>query len=288
MENVAGLNFSGKEEGYQFILNELTRINERTGMRYQLSSKVINAAWYGVPQTRERIILVGSREGIPFVFPERMFHDAKVPPDYGAKGEPYRTAWDALGDAEASDDPDELRVRGRWAKLLPSIPEGGNYLHHTDRGNGVPIFGWRRRYWSFLLKLAKNRPSWTLTAQPGPAIGPFHWKSRRLSRTELARLQTFPEGYLVKGSLADAQRQIGNAVPSLLGEVLTREIRSQLLGQRVEGHIRLQLSKRGSPPPPERRRPVPQEYQNLAGAHAAHPGTGLGYSASRRQDAAPA
>ena len=77
------------------------------------------------------------------------------------------------------------------------IPEGLNYLHHTERGKGEKLFGWRRRYWSFLIKLSKRRRSWTLTAQPGPAIGPFHWKNRRLARIELARLQTKPLGQLL-------------------------------------------------------------------------------------------
>src|SRR6185312_12245754 len=114
----------------------------------------------------------------------------------------------------------EHQLRGKWADLLPSIPPGMNYLWHTDRGGGEPLFGWRRRYWSFLLKLAPDQPSWTIQAQPGPATGPFHWDNRRLTGREMARLQTFPDDIQITGSLADAQRQIGNAVPSLLAEVL--------------------------------------------------------------------
>src|SRR3546814_15139025 len=70
-------------------------------------------------------------------------------------------------------------IKGKWADLLPSIPEGQNYLWHTERGGGIPLFGWRRRYWNFLLKLAKNKPSWTIQAQPGPATGDR--KSTRLN-----------------------------------------------------------------------------------------------------------
>ena len=75
-------------------------------------------------------------------------------------------------------------ARGGWADLLPSIPEGQNYLWHTDRGGGRPLFGYRRRFWSFLLKLSKHRPSWTLSAQPGPSTGPFHWTNRPLAVRE--------------------------------------------------------------------------------------------------------
>ena len=287
LENVAGLNFSGKEEGYQFILDEIARINTRIGTRYTVTSKVLNAAWYGIPQTRERIILVGSSDGTPFRYPDPTFHDPDGQATLFEGTEPYRTAWDALGDLGKPDDIDELAMRGRWADLLPSIPEGANYLHHTERGEGLPLFGWRRRYWSFLLKLAKSRPSWTLTAQPGPAIGPFHWCSRRLSRVELARLQTFPDGYVVGGSLSDVQRQIGNAVPSLMGEVLGREIRRQLLGHRLSSpSLTLLAPRRRRVPPAERIATVPAKFRALAGEHEAHPGTGLCYGALRRQEAA--
>src|SRR5262249_20870024 len=135
---------------------------------------------------------------------------------------------------------DDLEVRGKWAELLPSIPEGQNYLWHTSRGEGLPLFGWRRRYWNFLLKLAKDRPSWTIQAQPGPAVGPFHWKNRRLSTRELCRLQTFPDNVSIIGDRGSIQRQVGNAVPSLLAEVLARAIRYQLLRLRpLRGALRL-------------------------------------------------
>src|SRR5690606_36479620 len=136
---------------------------------------------YGVPQIRERFFMIAARDGSDFTFPEPTHA-----PEQDASGqlalpnvEPYRTACDALGDVEP-ESTDDLEMQGKWAALLPSIPEGHNYLWHTDRGGGLPLFCWRRRYWSFLLKLAKNLPSWTIQAQPGPAIGPFHWNNRRL------------------------------------------------------------------------------------------------------------
>src|SRR5581483_2561370 len=197
------------------------------GTRYKVVSKVLNAASYGVPQTRERIILVGSREGKEFKFPEPAFYDPETSQTSLLQDqEAFRTAWDALGDLGDPEDIEETTVTGQWADLLPSIPEGLNYLHHTNRGKGLSIFGWRRRYWSFLLKLAKRRPAWTLTAQPGPAIGPFHWKNRRLARKELLRLQTFPDDYRVVGTLAEVHRQLGNAVPSALGEILALDRKS--------------------------------------------------------------
>jgi DNA (cytosine-5)-methyltransferase 1 len=167
---------------------------------------------------------------------------------------------------------------------LPSIPDGENYLWHTPRGGGLPLFGWRRRSWSFLLKLAKALPSWTIQAQPGPAIGPFHWKNRRLSARELCRLQTVPDDYTVLGNLASVQRQLGNAVPCALAEVLARAMRRQLLGDPISLDSRLVPSPRHPVPDPEPVRPVPLKYRHLVGEHEAHPGTGQGYAASRRKE----
>lgn len=284
LENVSGLAYTGKEEGLRFLLEEIEQVNAEIGTQYKVSARVLNAACYGVPQTRERIILIGSRDGRNFRFPEPRFYDPDVREAELLPGrEPYRTAWDALGDLGDPEDFDDTYMRGRWADLLPSIPEGLNYLHHTDRGDGMPIFGWRRRYWSFLLKLSKRRPSWTLTAQPGPAIGPFHWENRRLARQELKRLQTFPDTYDVTGSLSEVQRQIGNAVPSALGEILALEIRRQFLDHAVTSdHPKLIPPRRLPVPKPEAILSVPKKYRSLAGSHDPHPGTGLGYAAQRR------
>lgn len=279
LENVEGLGFKGKDEGLKLIQSELDRINKQHGTRYKASIALLNAADYGVPQLRRRLFVIGSRDGKVFEFPAPSHVDS-ADAELGDNRPRHRTAWDALHDV--ADDSATLAVKGKWAKLLPSIPEGQNYLWHTDRGEGEPLFGWRRRYWSFLLKLAKSQPAWTLQAQPGPATGPFHWTSRRLSMREMARLQTFPDSFHVIGSVADAQRQLGNAVPSLLAEVLALEIARQLLGEDISHEPTLTLPTAPSPPPPEKADVVPATYFTLRGDHKAHPGTGLGFRASVR------
>ncbi len=201
----------------------------------------------------------------------------------GTDIEPYRTVWDAVGDLPERPNDPALKLGGKWADLLPSIPEGENYLWHTPRGGGMPLFGWRTRYWSFLLKLAKSRPSWTIQALPGPATGPFHWSSRRLSIQELCRLQTLPDGLQFDCGRNDAQRMLGNAVPSLLAEVIAREIRRQLLGKPIrEKKLALLPPSRGPIPPPEPVARVPVAYRSLVGNHAAHPGEGRGNRARAR------
>jgi DNA (cytosine-5)-methyltransferase 1 len=283
LENVEGLAFAGKDEGLRLLKEQITAINKKTKSNYVPHIQVVSAAEYGVPQLRERVIMVAAQDGTKFNFPEPAYRSADEETDDPKRSAlpTFRTAWDALWDVGPAKD-EELDVRGKWADLLPSIPEGSNYLHHTDRGKGMPLFGWRRRYWSFLLKLAKNRPSWTIQAQPGPAIGPFHWENRRLSISELCRLQTFPDGLTIAGGRTSQQRQLGNAVPSLLAEVLGKEIASQLLGKRAKKELTLLPAARKKTPPPQAVQAVPKKYRTLRGEHEAHPGTGLGYGALAR------
>lgn len=289
LENVEGLAYRGKDEGLRLLIDAIDGINKRTRSKYRPRFQVLNAAEFGVPQLRKRVIMIAARDGTEFVFPRPTHADPAVAQeDLFSQLPRYRTAWDALADV-GPDAGEDLAVRGRWAELLPSIPEGNNYLWHTDRMGGLPLFGWRRRYWSFLLKLAKNQPSWTVQAQPGPAVGPFHWQNRRLSMRELARIQTFPDDVRVTGSRTEVQRQIGNAVPSLLGEVIARQIASQLLGAKPQkGMPRLLPPDRSPAPPPEPARAVPKKFRALVGDHSPHPGTGLGNAAARRTNAATA
>ena len=146
----------------------------------------------------------------------------------------FRTAWDAIGNLMPEGETYyNSKVGGKWGELLPSIPPGENYLWHTERGKGEPLFKWRSRYWSFLLKLHPDKPSWTIQAQPGTAIGPFHWNNRRLTMREMARIQTFPDDVEVLGGNSNVQKQIGNAVPSAIGELLGKEIRCQFFGEKI-------------------------------------------------------
>ena len=165
---------------------------------------------------------------------------------------------------------------------MPSIPEGSNYLHHTPRGAGEPLFGWRTRYWSFLLKLAKTRPSWTLQAQAGSATGPFHWRNRKLTMRELARLQCFPDDWEVTGKDTSVRRQLGNAVPPPIGELLGLAIRRQILGQSPRRKPSLTPEARTDCPPPEPVAPVPRHYLDRRRAYEDHPGSGLGPGALAR------
>lgn len=277
LENVRGLTYSGKDEGLSLLVRGFHGINQRQGTNYALTVCHLNAAHYGVPQFRERVFVVADSAGRHFCLPAATHGDT-------SDVQPWRTSWDAIGDLDTQPTPSHLLPTGKWAALLPSIPEGQNYLWHTPEGGGEPLFGWRTRFWSFLLKLSKERPSWTIQAVPGPATGPFHWRSRLLSTRELCRLQTFPDSYVIEGDRRSAQRQLGNAVPCAIGELLGHQIRQQLLGlPSVHDGLTLIPKRRCPVPAAEPLAPVPRSYISLRGAHRPHPGTGLGPSASSRQ-----
>jgi DNA (cytosine-5)-methyltransferase 1 len=286
LENVEGLSYRGKSEGVELLRGVIEKLG------YSFNMLTLNAADFGVPQIRKRVLIVGNQDGDEVAAPMPTHADPNAPEIF-APGETWMTAWDALHDIDEDDRDPTLQVSGRWAELLPTIPEGENYLWHAahptrdDRDwSGYSLFGWRRRYWSFLLKLSKSLPSWTITAQPGSAIGPFHWKNRRLSMRELARLQTFPDEYEVLGGRTAYQRQIGNAVPSALGEFVGRYLRAHLFGEAGEDKKPLSLLPPRAPRKP-RPEPVieklPAAYRPLVAEYDPHPGTGRGPGAVSRR-----
>jgi DNA (cytosine-5)-methyltransferase 1 len=189
---------------------------------FEVTETTANAAAFGVAQTRERVFLLGSRKLKPV---------APAPTHAVREDDPSTlkralSAGEALEgfDGEAYFEPEEV-VTGRWAEHLRSVPPGSNYKAHTSwAGHPKPTFVTETRFWNFLLKLAPERPSWTIAASPGPWTGPFHWDTRRLRTVEMAALQAFPRGYAWAGSRRDRIRQIGNAVPPPLAEAMVRAV----------------------------------------------------------------
>lgn len=268
IENVPGF-AQGETNAVPLIEEALAEINSRNRTLYRVQTTVLDAADYGVAQRRRRAILVAFRDGRCFDWPPPTHQDTPI------------RAWDAIGGLRTTHAP---IAAGYWAGLLPSIPEGENYLWHTPRGGGEPLFGYRTRYWSFLLKLAKRQPAWTVPAHPGPATGPFHWKDRPLTTKELLKLQSFPATWHVAGTYREQVLQIGNATPPLLAEVLGRAIAGQIWGTRFESRPTLQIPRKRTLPPPEPVRRVPKRYLRHRGAHPDHPGPGRGPGAKQLEE----
>lgn len=226
LENVAGMAYKVHEEALRLL------VGTAVGLGYNCSQRVLNAANYGVPQIRERFFLVGVLDG-RFEFPSPTHSTGGVRDLFTARQLPaWRTAGEAIGDLDTEANADDTGhfAGGKYHDLLQQIPPGDNYLFFTkERGHHNPVFGWRKRYWSFLLKLSPDLPSWTIQARRSNNMGPFHWRNRILRITEVKRLQTFPDDWQLSGTVETQWRQIGNAVPPILGRQLGRALAEHLL-----------------------------------------------------------
>lgn len=220
-ENVHGFVFKPHQSALELVQEE----SERLG--YKIFHSVINAADFGIPQTRQRFICIGVKKSFKdFIFPKQT-HSDPINPVKGTK--PWVTCGDVLNDIDFDSPEDSKMMAGSKHKdLLKLVPPGDNYLFFTkERNHPTPIFEWRSRYWSFLLKLSPNRPSWTIQASHSNNMGPFHWKNRFLRIQEIKRIQSFDDDHVFLGSYKDQWRQIGNAVPPLLAYKIANQIKNQ-------------------------------------------------------------
>tara|TARA_B100000242_G_scaffold270422_1_gene221908 strand:- start:593 stop:1654 length:1062 start_codon:yes stop_codon:yes gene_type:complete len=229
-ENVPGFVYKSHKESKEYF------IKESIDLGYQLiHDGVINCANFGVPQIRERYFAIGMKKSIkkPYSFPKQT-HTNPLKHNqqndlFGESLNPWVTCKEVIGEFDYKLDTDEL-AGSKHKDLLKLIPPGDNYLFLTEkRGFKDPKFVWRSRYWSFLLKLSPSKPSWTIQASFSNNQGPFHWSNRFLRIEEIKRIQTFPDDYLLTGKFKDQWRQIGNAVPPLMAEVIAKSIKKQIL-----------------------------------------------------------
>ncbi len=208
---------------------------------YDLKFKVLNAAHYGVPEIRERVILVGTKGVNNFNYPNPT-HGNKI----GLK--PYVTLKDALGDLpilasgeESSEylsnptnefqrfvhDTDKLRDNQspkngeHLIKIMQALPDGGNKDDLPEELRPRSGFGntYAKMWW--------ERPAPTITrnfACPSSSRCIHPRDSRALSTREGARLQSFPDSYKFYGSTSMKNLEIGNAVPPLLSVALAKQV----------------------------------------------------------------
>ena len=210
------------------IVDKFIEIIKQEGYDYKVIHA--NALDYGVPQKRKRIFIIGTKgnfkreEPIKTHAPDDSYKSLKLKP-YVSVGQVITKF-----DDETYFEPYEVTSSGTYYNELCAVPAGENYKALTAwAGYPNPKFVADKRFWSFLLKLSPEYRSWTITAQPGPWVGPFHWNNRRLRVPEIAAIQTFPENYHFAGNRRSIQKQIGNAVPCLMGKAMIEFLVESLL-----------------------------------------------------------
>jgi DNA (cytosine-5)-methyltransferase 1 len=224
-ENVYGITGAEQGKAWQSIRRAFQ------GAGYTITFRILDTADYGVPQHRERMFIVGTRDK-PFLFPA---------PTHGPDSPdraPHVGAAEAIEGALVTPEERRARIGGRFGHLLEQVPEGLNYSFFTEKmGHPQPIFAWRSKFSDFLYKADPKVPVRTIKAQGGQYTGPFHWENRPFAVSELKRLQTFPDRYALVGRRQVAIHQIGNSVPCQTARVLALAILEQAFGVRLPSRL---------------------------------------------------
>ncbi len=216
-ENVYGIIGAQKGKDWQAIQDAFKNAG------YKIYFRILDAADYGVPQHRERLFIVGLKEG-NYLFPY---------PTHGFDSpgqEPFITAEDALIGVDTLELI-EQGLGGKYGHLLNQIPPGLNYSFYTEEmGHPNPVFSWRSKFSDFLYKADPEMPVRTIKAQGGQYTGPFSWENRKFTVAELKRLQTIPDAYEIIGNRQVCIEQIGNSVPPQLARILALSILDSVIG----------------------------------------------------------
>lgn len=249
-ENVTGLLSAKNADGEKII--ELLKDAFRK-IDYTIVTQTVNAADYGIPQRRKRVIIVGIRDGIEFVFPPATHNEEGI----GLKK--YVSVEDALddlppaicdenGSTDYSSEPKteyqkNMRSGERVTEhFMPHMSEldkyivshvkpGGNYMDIPPEVNSSRIKRLQRDggHTTCYGRLKPDAPSYTInTYFNRPNVGcNIHYKENRLITVrEALRLQSFPDSYIVVSSSKQGRNLIvGNAVPPMLAEVMANELK---------------------------------------------------------------
>jgi DNA (cytosine-5)-methyltransferase 1 len=212
----------------QVVLSEMRNLGYQVG-----TPRLLEAADYGVPQNRERVIFIASRDNEPVTFPLPTFSEN------GTNGLPnWRTLKDAFENLE-DPDPEYFTYSENRLMYLRLLKAGQNWRYLPDelkkeamggayKSGGGKVGFYRRLSW--------HKPSPTITTSPHQkATDMCHpEKLRPLSVKECACIQTFPVDWVFCGSTASKYRQIGNAVPVLLAQAIGEHLSKLIKGEKVQ------------------------------------------------------
>ncbi len=200
MENVRGMVHGKMKLLFVEILRALR------GCGYRVSARLMNTAYFGVPQVRERVIFIGVRA------------DLGVEPSHPAaqtRSITVREAWAGVPEEPAPP------ISAHMARFIHLVPVGkaGDYA-------------FRGRYFS-TRRLAWDRPAPTVTKSAyGSMSGLIHPQGDRLiTLAEMKRIQSFPDAYIFVGGYRHAVQRIGNSVPPRFMQAIAEHVRDQILAR---------------------------------------------------------
>lgn len=206
-----------KGSAFHFMVAEFRKLG------YSISHALLNAANYGVPEKRERIVVIGHRgERVPIPSPTHSENG-----EFGTKK--WNTLRSCIGDMEHRTDLHYTELRKRSLPYMKILKEGQNWRNQPEdmamqaMGKAYFLSGGKT---GFLRRLKFDEPSPTLVTSPTmPATLLCHpTQLRPLSIEEYARIQQFPDSWTFNGRLETVYKQIGNAVPVGLGQAVGQQI----------------------------------------------------------------
>ncbi|WP_288398325.1 DNA cytosine methyltransferase [uncultured Serratia sp.] len=213
------------------VLNYIYRIIENSG--YKISFNLYNSANFGVPQTRERVIIICCRDGdkVPYLEPTHS--------DDNIFGLPR---WLTFKDAVTSlkqDAHEHISFPEKRLKYYRILKSGQYWKHLPENlqkealGKSFYLGGGKT---GFLRRIDWNKPSPTLVTHPAmPATDLAHPEELRpLSIQEYKVIQQFPDEWIIKGKLLDKYKQLGNAVPVGLGYAVGKIILKHMQGKEIK------------------------------------------------------
>lgn len=213
-----------KGSAFHFMVAEFRKLG------YSISHALLNAANYGVPEKRERIVVIGHRgERVPIPSPTHSENG-----EFGTKK--WNTLRSCIGDMEHRTDLHYTELRKRSLPYMKILKEGQNWRNLPEdmamqaMGKAYFLSGGKT---GFLRRLKFDEPSPTLVTSPTmPATLLCHpTQLRPLSIEEYARIQQFPDSWTFNGRLETIYKQIGNAVPVGLGQAVGQQIMRFINGQ---------------------------------------------------------
>ncbi len=206
MENVKRLYNHKKGQTREEIIEDFEKLG------YTVSCKILNAVDYGVPQMRWRAIFIGSLKKQDILFPERQIENNVT------VKEALAVYPKLVSGASSTKIPNHIAMSHSDQMLtkMGFIADGGdrNEIPYEIR----PTSGDVRKY----IRYKSNAPSVCVT---GDMRKIFHYEQNRaLTVRELAKLQSFPDDFVFKGSRIAQQQQVGNSVPPLMAEAIARAV----------------------------------------------------------------